>query len=155
MRNSSKFVAAALLGATALGAAAVPAHAQYYPRSDDRHDGYDRYDGYDRRDGYDRHDGYDRSGGWRDDDRRWGNWRGIPAQIEELQRRIERNDNRDRISEREAAGLRRDVYRLRQQYRDYARNGLSQREAQILQSRINDIRQRLRYERRDDDGRRW
>jgi hypothetical protein len=138
MRNLSKFVAAALVGATALGAA-LPAQAQSYPRHDGRYDHNDHYD-HDRRDYNDQH---------------WGNDRGIRAQIEELQRRIERTDSRDRISEREAAGLRRDVWRLRQQYREYARGGLSRRESQVLQARIHDIRQRLRFERRDDDGRRW
>ena len=72
-----------------------------------------------------------------------------------MQRRIVRNDGRDRISEREAAGLRNAVFQLRMQFRDYNRNGLSQREARYLQDRINQIRSRLQYERRDNDGRRF
>ena len=72
-----------------------------------------------------------------------------------MQRRIVRNDGRDRISEREAAGLRNAVYQLRMQFRDYSRNGLTQREAQILQSRINQVRSRLQYERQDNNGRRY
>ncbi len=79
----------------------------------------------------------------------------IRNQIEELQRRVERNDNRDRISEREAAGLRRDVRNLRYQFRDFNRDGLSRREWNTLQNRISNIRQRLRIERRDWDNRRW
>jgi predicted RNase H-like nuclease (RuvC/YqgF family) len=143
MRTLTKIVASALVATTALSA--LPAQAQPYPRQDNRYE-HDRYE----RDRYDRNDSY-----WHDNDSRWGNPRGIQAQIAELQRRVERNDNRDRISEREAAGLRNAVYRLRQQYRDYSRNGLSNREAQILQARINDLRQRLRYERHDNDGRRF
>ena len=137
MRKLSKITALALAGATLAGTA-LPAQAQPYPGHR-----YDRYE--------DRYDRYDR------DDRGWqGNHaNGIRNQIEELQRRIERNDNRDRISEREAAGLRRDVWRLRQQFRDYSRNGLSGREARVLQDRIDQIRQRLRIERSDWDGRRW
>lgn len=145
MRSLTKIVASALVAATALSAA-LPAQAQAYPRHDDRYD-HDRHD----RDG--RYDRYDRDS--RYDDRYYRGARGIAAQIEELQRRVERNDGRDRISEREAAALRNAVYRLRQQYRDYARNGLSPRETQVLQARIVDLRQRLRYERRDNDGRRW
>jgi hypothetical protein len=154
MRNLTRIVASALVAATALSAA-LPAQAQGYPRHDDRDGRYDR-GGYDQ--GYDRDGRYDRDrrdgSYWNDNDARWGNVRGIRAQIDELQRRVERNDHRDRISEREAAGLRRAVYRLHLQYRDYSRNGLSPREAQILQARINDLRQRLRYERHDGD-RRW
>ena len=79
----------------------------------------------------------------------------ISSQIEELQRRVERSDDRDRISEREAAGLRRDIRNLRYQFRDYNRNGLSRNEWNVLQRRIDSIRQRLRIERRDWDNRRW
>ena len=134
MRKLSKITALALVAATAAGVA-VPAQAQPYP--DHR---YDRHD-----------DRYGRN------DRNWqgGNARAIGAQIAELQRRVERNDSRDRISEREAAALRRDVYRLRQQFRDFSRNGLNPREARVLQDRIQDVRQRLRIERNDWDNRRW
>ena len=79
----------------------------------------------------------------------------IRNQIAELQRRVERNDGRDRISEREARGLRQEVYRLRDQFRIYNRNGLNRFEYRTLTRRINDIRVRLRIERRDWDNRRW
>jgi hypothetical protein len=139
MRKLSHIITtAAILAATA--GAALPAQAQPYQGHR-----YDRYD--DRYDG--RYDGrYDR--GWQG-----GSSRGIWAQIQELQRRVERNDSRDRISERETAGLRRDVWSLRQQFRDYSRDGLSRREAQILQDRIHYVRQRLYIERNDWDNRRW
>lgn len=153
MRKLSQIIASALVAATALGAA-LPAQAQVY-RDYDRYEGrYDgRYEGrYDDRDG-NRYD--DRYGNRYDDYRRYGLAQDIRAQINELQRRVERVDYRDRISEREAAGLRNAVYGLRQQFRDYNRDGLSQREARILHDRIHDVRQRLRFERQDRDGRRW
>jgi Spy/CpxP family protein refolding chaperone len=144
MRKLGKTFIAALVAGSALSVA-IPAHAQYYPqqhRDDDR-----RWD----RDGDHRWD--------RDDDRRWdhnnGQANAIRQQIEQLRQRIARIDARDRISEREAAGLRRAVHNLREQFRDFNRNGLSQREAQILRQRIQQIRARLQFERRDNDGRRW
>lgn len=75
----------------------------------------------------------------------------IRHQIEELQQRVARNDRRDRISEREAAGLRNDVRRLRDQFRTYNRNGLSDSEFRTLERRIKAIRDRLHDERRDRD----
>lgn len=145
MRTLGKFILGTAVAGSAL--VAIPAQAQSYDRYDNgRYD--QRYD--DRR--YDpRYDDRRYDGRW--DDR--GQSRAIAVQIQDLERRVARNDGRDRISEREAALLRRDVYNLRAQYRDYSRNGLTQREAQILQSRIQQVRQRLSYERRDRDGRRW
>ena len=142
MRKFGKILAAALVAGSALGVA-VPAQAQYYPQQRER----DNDDRYDRGDRYDHNDRHDRYGS--------GEARAIRAQIDQLQQRVERNDGRDRISEREAAALRRAVYNLRQQFHDFSRNGLSQRETQYLRSRIQQIRSRLQYERRDDDGRRW
>ena len=144
MRKLGKTLIAALVAGSALSVA-IPAQAQYYPqqhRDDDRR--WDRDD--DRR--------------WdRDDDRRWDRHNGqanaIRQQIEQLRQRVDRIDARDRISEREAAGLRRAVHNLREQFRDFNRNGLSQREAQVLRQRIQQIRARLQFERRDNDGRRW
>jgi hypothetical protein len=131
MRLRTKLVLSAIVGSASL-AAAVPAQAQNYPPQRGQYD--NRYDN------------------------RWdarGQANAIRVQIEQLEQRVRRTDNRDRISEREAAVLRRDVSNLRQQYRDYSRNGLTQREAQVLQSRIQQVRQRLTYERRDGDNRRW
>ena len=142
MRKLGKTFVAALVAGSALGVA-IPAQAQYYPQ---QHDGWrDRDD--DRR-------------GDRDDDRRWdrdgyGQANAIRQQIEQLRQRIDRIDARDRISEREADGLRRAIRNLREQFRDFNRNGLSQREAMILRDRIQRIRARLQFERRANDGRRW
>ena len=79
----------------------------------------------------------------------------IRNQIAELQRRVERNDRRDNISEREARGLRQEVYRLRDQFRIYNRNGLSRAEYRTLTQRIDRLRMRLRIQRREWDNRRW
>jgi len=134
MRSRTKILVSALIAGASL-AAVVPASAQNYsqPRYDDRYDRGDRYD----------HNQYR------------GNANAIARQIQQLQHRVERTDSRGRISEREAAGLRRAVYDLNRQFRDYNRNGLTQRETRILQDRIAQVRSRLQYERRDDDGRRW
>ena len=166
MRSRTKLFVSALIAGSAL-AAAIPAQAQNYPqrtypqsqdgRYDTNRDGrIDQRDGYDtNRDGrYDNRDDrydnrYDRNDQYR------GNANAIWTQIEQLQRRVARNDNRDRISEREAAGLRNAVYQLRNQFRDYNRNGLNQRESRYLQDRINQVRSRLQYERHDNDGRRY
>ena len=173
MRSRTKLFVSALVAGSAL-VAAIPAQAQHYPqrsypqsqdgRYDTNRDGrIDQRDGYDtNRDGrYDDRDGrYDNRDGRYDNrydhnDQYRGNANAIWTQIEQLQRRVARNDNRDRISEREAAGLRNAVYQLRMQFRDYNRNGLTQREARYLQDRINQVRSRLQYERQDNNGRRY
>lgn len=92
-------------------------------------------------------------GAYRDDN--WGQSRAIRQRIDDLQRMVQRNDRRERISEREAAGLRRDVAQLRETYRAMNRDGLSVRESRFLTQRINEIRDRLHHERFDRDGRRW
>jgi Spy/CpxP family protein refolding chaperone len=79
----------------------------------------------------------------------------IREQIQDLQRRVDRNDFRGRISDREAAGLRQDVRRLQEQFRMFNRNGLDNREMRVLENRIQNIRDRLKFERHDRDGRRW
>ena len=79
----------------------------------------------------------------------------IRNQIAQLERRISRNDFRDRISEREAAALRREVRDIRTQFRAFNRDGLNNREMRILETRIDRVRARLRVERNDRDGRHW
>ena len=79
----------------------------------------------------------------------------VRAQIDNLQRAVTRNDRRDRISEREATAVRRDISGLQQTFRSYNRNGLSDGEFRTLQGRIQTVRARLRYERLDTDWRRW
>lgn len=80
----------------------------------------------------------------------------IRAQINELQVRIDRNDNRrNRLSPREAAGLRNDVRNLQATFRTYNRNGLNPAEMRTLNNRIGNIRTRLHIEARDWNNRRW
>ena len=79
----------------------------------------------------------------------------IRNQIAMLEQRINRNDNRDRISAREAWGLRREVRDIREQFRVFNRDGLNDREFRILQNRIDRVKDRLHVERNDRDGHRW
>lgn len=160
MRTRTKIFISALIGGASL-TVAVPVQAQdrerthewRYDRHDDRDD--DRYERRDRDDDrYERRDRYDHDDRYGRDDHR-GQAHALRTQIEQLERRVERIDRRDRISEREAAGLRRAVWSLRQQHRDFSRNGLTRREAQLLQYRIQQVRQRLAHELSDRDGRRW
>lgn len=139
MRPLAKSALSALAAAIALGAVA-PAHA--LPGLAER----------DHREGYYNGGSYNR-GEWRDDN--VGQSHAIRQRIDELQQMVNRNDRRERISEREAAGLRRDVAHLRETYRAMNRDGLSVRESRLLTQRINAVRERLRYERFDRDDRRW
>ncbi|MDQ8755483.1 hypothetical protein RCO27_04505 [Sphingosinicella sp. LHD-64] len=79
--------------------------------------------------------------------------RQIQQDINQLDRRITRAEQRRTISRREAFGLRREANDIRRLYARYSRNGLDRREVRDLQSRVNTVHARLRYERRDWD--RW
>ena len=78
----------------------------------------------------------------------------IRNEIAKLERDVNRNDNRDHISEREASGLRNDVRSLKNQFRDFNRNGLSDWEYRRLNERIENIRHRLHREHDRDHHRR-
>jgi len=91
-------------------------------------------------------------GRWDDGHRTPARAEAMRSQIDQLQQAVTRNDWRNRISEREAAGLRRDVWRLREDFRRANRDGLSDREFRGLQGRIDTIRSRLHMERHDDNG---
>jgi hypothetical protein len=81
--------------------------------------------------------------------------REIQQDINQLDRRITRAEQRRTISRREAFGLRRDANEIRRTYARYSRNGLDRQEVRDLQRRVNQVHMRLRYERRDwDRGRR-
>ena len=83
----------------------------------------------------------------------WGYTRSLQARIDNLQRRIARLDNRDRITEREARRLREDARELERRLRRAGRNGLNPVEARNIEYRLARIEQRLI---RDAwDGRRW
>jgi septal ring factor EnvC (AmiA/AmiB activator) len=72
-------------------------------------------------------------------------------QIEELQHDVNHTDNRDRISEREAAGLRAQIADLKRQYHRMNANGLTKGEVDALDRRIRNLRSRLGNERQDRD----
>lgn len=73
-------------------------------------------------------------------------------EIAELDRKIDRADWRNTISEREAAGLHRQVRDLKQDFRRLSANGLDRGEARRLTQRTEQIERLLRHERRDRYG---
>lgn len=80
--------------------------------------------------------------------------RQIQGDINQLENRIDRSARRGIISRREANGLRREAFQVQRLYNRYSRNGLNRVEVADLELRVNRLHQRLRYERRDWDGRR-
>jgi hypothetical protein len=68
---------------------------------------------------------------------------------------IERSVQRRRISQREAAGLRRDAHRIEVRLNQASRNGINGREFAALRVQVNRLEQRVRIERSDRDGRRY
>ncbi len=78
----------------------------------------------------------------------------IRQDINELDRRIQRAEQRRTISRREATALRREAIQIRQLHNRYARNGLDRREVRELEQRINRVHRQLRFEQRDWN-RRW
>ena len=80
--------------------------------------------------------------------------RQIQSDINQLERQIQRAQQRRTVSQREATRLRRDALSLQRLYNRYSRNGLDRREVTQLEAQTNQLRQRLRLERRDWDGRR-
>lgn len=90
------------------------------------------------------HGGYDRRGG-----------SGIERQIDQLEQQIDRLRDRRLISSSEARRLSRQAEQIDRLHDRYRRNGLSRAEHAELQRRVQDLRQRVRYERREGrDGRR-
>ena len=133
-------ISAAIVAATV---AAVPASAQDYGRP-----GYGRND--------DRGDRYDDRGDRGDWNRNGVNRHAVNnllRQIDQVDRRIQFSAQRRILSPREAYSLRRESNQIRGQLGIRARGGLSGREFAMLQVRVNRLEQRLRYERRDRDGR--
>lgn len=80
--------------------------------------------------------------------------RQIQSDINQLSNQIQRATQRRTITQREAAGLNRDTVQLQRLHNRYARNGLTRAEVSQLELQVNRLRQRLRLERRDWDGRR-
>lgn len=110
-----------LISAILLGVAATsaPAAAQYDRRYDDRYD-------------------VDYRGG-----------QGIDRQLQNLEQRIDNAYQRRLISGGEARRLRDQANDIGRLFDRYRRNGLSGREHQDLQYRIQNLRQRLQWERRE------
>jgi len=73
----------------------------------------------------------------------------IRADIDNLNRNIDRAIARRTISPREAAGLKRQAVQVQRLYSAYARNGLTPAEVRTLQTRVDQIRSALRMERTD------
>jgi len=76
------------------------------------------------------------------------------VRADQLRQRIDRLDARDRISNREANGLRRAASDLQRRTRDYARNGLNNRERYDLDQRFAQLQRAMRSERFDNNNRR-
>ena len=93
----------------------------------------------------------------------YGQVRSLQVRVNNLQRRIERLDSRDRISEREARRIREDARDLERRLYRVSRNGLAPQEYAQIDYRIRRLEQRLRidardgnrWDRRDNDDRRW
>lgn len=120
-----------VLAVAAVSATALPAAAQ----------SYDRY-GPSRGPGYEH--GYDHGG-----------WQSINQRKYQLDRRIEQGLRNRQLSYREAGGLRAELNDLVRLEARYMRDGLSRWERQDLDRRYDRLAAKIRYERRDHDGRRW
>ena len=126
-------ISAALLTATM--AVATPADAQYGGQ------GYGQGYGYGQGRGY----GEFRGGG-------------IQRELAEIRQQIRIGFERGALTRHEAADLTRDTNRIEDRLRRRAWDGLSFREREDLQRRVQNLRERLRFERFDDQrrgDRRW
>lgn len=91
----------------------------------------------------------------------YGWQRGGPtrAQVVNLLRDLNRAEGRiqynRRLSHREAASLRREAAGIRAQLNRAQRNGINQREFNVLRGQVNRLEQRIRFEARDRDNRRF
>jgi hypothetical protein len=79
---------------------------------------------------------------------------GIQRELMEIRQQIRIGFERGALTRHEAANLTRDADRIDDRLRRKSWDGLSFREREDLQRRIQDLRQRLRFERFDDDRRR-
>lgn len=78
----------------------------------------------------------------------------IRADISGLRAQIDRAATRRTISQREAAGLRKEAADIQRLHATYARGGLNEREMQTLERRIDKVHTALRAERNDRNGHR-
>ena len=82
-----------------------------------------------------------------------GGWQ-MGKEINQLDRQIERAQQRHAISWREATRLHREVDQLENLHTRYARGGFTRAELRILDSRIDSVKRQLRSERFDGNDRR-
>jgi hypothetical protein len=80
---------------------------------------------------------------------------GIERQIDQMERQIDRLRDRRLISRNEAVRLSRQAEQIDRLHDRYRRNGLSQGEHRDLMQRIQNLRQSVRYERREGRNDRW
>ena len=76
---------------------------------------------------------------------------GLRQEIAQLDNRIDRAEANRTISRREAQQLERQVDRLHDVFRSYARGGFSRYELASLNNQIDSVKRQLRFERRDGD----
>lgn len=84
-----------------------------------------------------------------------GGWQAISQRKYNLDRRIEQGVRSGQLSRREATRLTNELNSLVRLERSYMRDGLNRRERQELDRRYDALSAKIRYERRDHDGRRW
>lgn len=77
----------------------------------------------------------------------------LRQEIAQLDSRIDRAEARRTISHREAQQLDRQVLRLQDAFRTYARGGFTRYELASLDNGINQVRRQLQVERRDANNR--
>ena len=78
----------------------------------------------------------------------------IEARLDRIDQRIDRGLYRGDLTRREAVFLRRDLDRVAHLHHRYARDGLSRWEWDDLNRRLSALAERVRFERRDPEGRR-
>ncbi|HRL05989.1 MAG TPA: hypothetical protein PL098_04665 [Brevundimonas diminuta] len=82
-------------------------------------------------------------------------WRSIHQRKYNLDRRIDQGVRTRQLSVREASRLKSELNSLVRLERAYQRDGLSRRERMELDRRYDALSAKIRYERRDHNGRRW
>lgn len=79
----------------------------------------------------------------------------IERQLDQIEQRIDRARDRRLVSNREARRLSREAEQIDRLHDRYSRNGLNRREFAELQDRVQNLRQRLQFERAEGRGQRW
>lgn len=82
-------------------------------------------------------------------------WQSITQRKYNLDRRIDQGVRNRQLSYREASRLKSELNSLVRLEANYMRGGLSLRERQDLDRRYDRLSAQVRWERRDNDGRRW